>query len=475
MDTLNNGFPKYDDPADILITRKHTDELLKQKGLRRVLTSVDLWGIGVGTVISGQYFGWNYGLSLAGPAGFLITVIIVTLAYILFITIFSKLSIILPYAGGPYAYTRKGLGSLGGFIAGVSAVMEFLFAASAITLSIGSYLNFILPETPAALVATLSFIIFIVIDITGIKRSAIFQLTVTCLSLSGIVLFIMGGMGSVDISGPILQPILPSGIKGVLAAVPFAIWFYICLEGLAMAAEETKNPSRNLPLGFLTSMITLVIVSFSVLIIAVGTVHANELTNIDYPLSYIIEKVQKGDNVLLIVFTTLTLFALFASLNGNINSYSRQTFALSRAGYFPMFLSKLLKRTKTPYLSIVLPGIAGVFFTFTLSIEFMVALSAFSGLVMYVFVTISYIKITYNENNTKKDGKFIILAYAALGLAVLFLFTYAVADLKRIGIFTGIYIIIALYYYFIARKNIIDDAPEEIESKYDKLKGIIKD
>lgn len=463
------------DIEDILITKKQIDTYLSQRGLKRVLIPRLLWGMGVGSVISGQYFGWNYGLAFAGPGGFLITTAIVTLLYILIVILLSRLSASLPYAGGPYAFARKGLGPMAGFIAGISAILEFLFAASAIAVSIGSYLNYILPGIPSLLAAVPSFLLLILFNVAGLKKSAILQITVTCLSLGGIILFISQGVVAADLTEFHAYQMFQFGLKGICTAFPFAIWFYICIEGLAMTGEETQNPSKSVPLGFLTSIITLIAASFSILIIALGTVNLHELDGINYPLSYIIEKISKGTSTPVILFTFLTLAALLASLHGIINSYSRQTFSLARAGYLPNFLSRISKVTKTPYLSIVLPGIAGILLSCIVSIEALIVLSSFCGLVMHFFVIVSFIKLSRGSTKNGQKGRFPVVAPVALLLTAIILVSLLLTDIKRIVVLLVTYAGIMLYYHFFARSRIKEDAPEELESKPDEVRVTIHD
>jgi ethanolamine permease len=476
---------------DILITKKHIDEYIGQRGLKRVLIPRHLWGMGVGSVISGQYFGWNYGLALAGPAGFLISTVIITVVYIIVVIQISKLSAALPYAGGPYAFARKGLGPVAGFIAGISAMLEFLFAASAITLSIGSYLNFIIPGFPAFLAAALSFLLLILLNIAGLRKSAILQIGVTCLSLGGILLFIANGALSFDFRKFHENQGILTDAYGICASLPYAIWFYICIEGLAMTGEETRNPSKSVPFAFFISLATLIAASFSVLLISMGNVSWQELDGINYPLSFITGKTKSGNGTFLILFTLLTLCALLASLHGIINGYSRQTFALARAGYLPMFLSRIFKTAKTPYLSIILPGLAGILLAGILTVETMIVLSAFCGLLMYLLTAVSHIRLNYfhldpepgkqsyrltdRRRFRQKPNLHLWVSIAALLLVSAVSAMLLLTDTGLILILLGVYAAVLLYYYFIARRRIKDNAPEELESVPDVKRVTIVD
>src|SRR5436853_638711 len=113
--------------------------------LKRSLTGLHLWGLAVGLVISGEYFGWSYGWASAGTLGFLVTTVIVAAMYTTFIFSYTELTTSIPHAGGPFAYSYRAFGPFGAFIAGFATLVEFVFAPPAIALTIGAYLNFQYP------------------------------------------------------------------------------------------------------------------------------------------------------------------------------------------------------------------------------------------------------------------------------------------------------------------------------------------
>src|SRR5678810_1278005 len=149
---------------------KHTDSTLK-----KVLTPVHLWALAVGLVISGEYFGWNYGWSVAGTMGFLIATILITILYITFIFSFTELTTSIPQAGGPFSYAYKAFGAMGGLIAGYATLIEFVFAPPAIAFALGSYVHFLHSSIPVMYTAIGCYIIFTIINLLGIKESAVFN------------------------------------------------------------------------------------------------------------------------------------------------------------------------------------------------------------------------------------------------------------------------------------------------------------
>ena len=94
-----------------------------KRELRRSLKTIHLWGIAVGLVISGEYFGWSYGWSSAGTLGFLVTSLVIAAMYTTFIFSFTELTTAIPHAGGPFAYARRAFGPKGGYLAGIATLV----------------------------------------------------------------------------------------------------------------------------------------------------------------------------------------------------------------------------------------------------------------------------------------------------------------------------------------------------------------
>lgn len=378
----------------------------------------------------------------------------------------------LPYAGGPYAYVRKGLGNFQGYITGVLTIVEFLFAASAITISIDSYISNIFPNNSKIYLAAGFYLFFLIMHIIGSKQSAIIQLIMAGISVSALIMFFMGTADSVNLLSILDNKPFINGYKGIIQSIPFALWFYLCIEGISLAAEETKNPKGNMKLGFRNSILTVCIVNMLVLVFCLSSVDLKLLLSNDYPLSSVLEIVQPDDKVLLTVFSVLALSSLLASLNGMINGYSRQIFALSRAGYLPKILCRIHPMTKTPYLAIIIPGIIGITLAYNLNAKTLIFTAVIAALFMYISVIHSYIKLKIDEY--KKSDKKIYKRKWIIVLCVInsMLFVFALISIINAEAFLSIIIfslIVVLYYFLIGRRLIVNDAPEEMEAREDKI------
>jgi ethanolamine permease len=358
------------------------------QSLKKVIRPIHLWAIGVGLVISGEYFGWNYGWGVAGTIGFLIATLVITLLYITFIFSFTELTTSIPQAGGPFTYTHKAMGPIGGLIAGYATAVEFLLATPAIALALGNYLHFLHPSLPVLGSGLAFYIILTVVNLLGIKESALFSLIITLLAVVELLIY-LGIVGPSFKTANFLHDSMPFGWSGVFNALPFAIWLYVCIEGIAMVAEEVKDPHRNIPKGYISAILTLMLLAIAVMVFTGGITDWKSLSAIDYPLPEAIGVVLGKQNGITKLFAGIGLFGLIASFNGIIISYSRQLFALGRAGYLPGFMSTLSPRRRVPVTALIVGGLLGVFALYMGKTDQLVILSVMGAIVMYILSMIS--------------------------------------------------------------------------------------
>ena len=339
--------------------------------LKKVLGPFQLWGIAVGLVISGEYFGWSYGWNTAGTLGFLVATVLVATMYTTFIFSFTELSTAIPHAGGPFAYARRAFGPTGGFIAGYATLVEFVFAPPAIALAIGAYLNVQFPTINPKMIALGAYVIFIALNWVGVGIAATFELLVTLLAIFELLVF----MGVVA-PGWSLANFVANGwaggsvlngaaVAGIFASIPFAIWFFLAIEGAAMAAEEARDPHKTIPVAYTTGIITLVLLAFGVMIMAGGVGDWRTIANINDPLPQAMKVVVGENSGWLHMMVWIGLFGLIASFHGIIMGYSRQIFALARAGYLPAYFAALSPRFNTPHRALVAGGVIGVLAIFS--------------------------------------------------------------------------------------------------------------
>jgi len=238
-------------------------------GLKKALGPVMLWGLGVGYVISGEYFGWNLGLPLGGTYGLLLAFILITVLYVAFVFSYAELACAIPRAGGVLVYALRALGRPGAFLGGLAQVVEFVFAPPAIAIAIGAYVQIWFPEWNQKAVAVAAYVLFTSLNIWGVKQAAVFELVVTILAVGELLLFCAVVAPHFSLSR-FTANAWPNGWPGALAAIPFAIWFYLAIEGVANVAEEARHPQRDVALGFGAAIATLVALAGLVFFLSVG-------------------------------------------------------------------------------------------------------------------------------------------------------------------------------------------------------------
>ncbi|MVT11454.1 ethanolamine permease [Chitinophaga tropicalis] len=395
-----------------------------QQTLKKVIKPVHLWAIGVGLVISGEYFGWNYGWGAAGTLGFLASTLIITLLYLTFIFSFTELTTSIPQAGGPFTYTHKAMGPLGGLIAGYATAVEFLLATPAIAAALGNYLHFLHPSLPVLGCGVAFYVLLTCINLLGIKESALFSLIITLLAVAELLIY-MGIIGPSFKISNFTHNAMPAGWYGVFAGLPFAIWLYVCIEGIAMVAEEVKDPSRNIPKGYISAMLTPTLLAIGVMVLTGGITDWQQLSAIDYPLPEAIGIVLGKQNGITKIFAGIGLFGLIASFNGIIISYSRQLFALARSGYLPPFLAEVSPKRQVPYWSLIVGGLLGMVALCIGKTDQLVILSVMGAVVMYIFSMISLFILRRKEPELERPYKAPFYPWfpgIALALSVLSLF-----------------------------------------------------
>lgn len=424
--------------------------------LTRVLKPIHLWALAVGLVISGNYFGWSYGFAAGGAIGLALALVPVTIFYVTFILSYSELATAIPHAGGPSAYARRGLGKFWGYMNGISCLIEFVFAPPAIALAVGGYIHNMLPGIPVLSATVIAFLLFIFINYWGMKTSATFELIVTVVALVGLVLYWALALPHFEFSRLMAEPLLPNGMEGVMAAVPFAIWFYLAIEGGAMSAEEMVNPQKDISVGFLSGMGTLMVMAFATLLLTAGITDTKLVDSIDFPLPMALSGIYGEGSFLVLLINFIGLFGLIASLHGIIFGYSRQTFAMARTGYLPKFLAYIHPKHRTPVWGLILPGIIGLGAALTGLTNVVITISAFGSVIMYIISLVSLFVLRSKEPDLKRPFKvaYPIVPVISVAMAVFCLGSLVYTSSEALTWVLGVYAVAVIYYFIWGNKNI---------------------
>ncbi len=367
-----------------------------------------LWGLGVGYVISGNYFGWNLGLEKGGTLGLAIATVFIIIMAVAFTFSYTELACSIPRAGGAFDYAVRALGKNWGFLGGMAQNIEFIFAPPAIAFAIGAYLNIFFPTIPVLVIAIFGYLIFTLLNIYGIQAAASFELVITIVAVIGLLLF--AGATLPEFHWENLQKnALPHGWTGVFAALPFAIWFFLAIEGVANVAEETINPQRNVLIGFGSAILTLVILCVFTFLASVGLggweiivypeVGADPS---DSPLPLAMAHSVGQDHWLYNIVAFIGLFGLVASFNGIILAAGRATFEFGRVGFAPGYLGKIHHRFRTPANALLVNMGIGIVALLTGKTSEIITIACFGALNLYMISMISLLVLRKKEPDLER-------------------------------------------------------------------------
>lgn len=403
--------------------------------LERSLGPLMIWGLGVGYVISGEYFGWNLGLAEGGPYGMLVATLIVTLMYLCFTLSYAELACALPSAGGAYVYGERAYGRRFGFVVGLAQLIEFVFAPPAIAFAIGSYLQTYLPGVEVTSLALGAYLLFTALNAWGVKLSAIFELVMTIFAVAELLLFVGVTLPSFEWRHFHHNP-LPNGWAGVFPALPFAIWFYLALEGVANIAEEARDPQRDISRGFMYALVTLVTLALLVFFASIGVggweavvyTDAAHTQTSDSPLPLAIAQVVGEGHLLYHLLVTVGLFGLIASFHGIILVAGRATMEFGRVGYLPRVVGEVHPTRKTPVMALVLNMIVGVIALYTGKTAEVITLAVFGALTLYTLSMLSLFKLRATAPELERPYRAPLYPFSpALALALSLLCLVAVS------------------------------------------------
>lgn len=371
-----------------------------------------LWGLGVGYVISGMYFGWNLGLKEGGTLGLAIATFFIIILYSTFSFSYAELACSIPKAGGVFDYANKALGKDWGFIAGAAQIIEFVFAPPAIAYGIGAYFNLFFPGIPVLAIAIAAYVLFTGLNIYGVKAAASFELIITFIAVVELLIFVGVTLPHFELAN-LKHNAFPNGWSGVFAALPFAIWFFLGIEGLANVAEETKNPQQDILKGFGSAIVTLVILCILIFISATGVGGWEQIVykdgvggdTSDSPLPLAMAQVVGSNSVLFHMLLTIGLFGLVASFHGLMLAAGRSTYEFGKVGFAPGFLGRIHPRFRTPANALLVNMVFGIIALFTNKTGEIITISVLGALTLYVLAMSSLIVLRKKEPDAPRPFK----------------------------------------------------------------------
>jgi ethanolamine permease len=454
--------------------------LLAEHALKKPLKVLDIWALGVGVVITGEYFGWNFGLKDNGPIAVLVASLIVCLLYLTWVLALTELSVAMPYAGGPLAYGRRAAGPTMGFIMGWSMFLECQFATIATAIATGGYVAFLLnPAAPNDNVATwaalATVVVFFVLHAWGVKEQSTVMVWMTYGAILGLVIFWCLAATNFRWDRVWTNPLLPAdkGWRAVLDAVPYALWWLVMIETVALAAEEADQPQRTIPRGLVMSQLTLIVLVVLTWLFACGAVDDSQAlgaTNVTYPLAKVVAEIPIGRSPAAVYgFGLMALFGMIASYHGMVYGTSRQAFGLGRAGYLPGILGMVHSDRRTPVPALTLCSLVTAAFvvanlTYKEAIALALLVSTLSALVWYVLAIVCLLLLRLREpalfqNYQSPVAR--VLPATVIVLSVFAAWVYVGIDSKVLPLTAALYAGGLAYFFCWSRSRIRTAAPEE--------------
>lgn len=344
----------------------------EKRTLKRSAGVWGLWGLAVAAVISGDFSGWNFGIDFAGFGGMVIAFAVLVVMYYGLIFSIGEMAAAMPHTGGAYSFARSAMGPWGGLITGLAETIEYVATTAVIVYFSAQYADGITSELLGFSLQDNMWIwwlvlyaVFIALNSAGAAISFKFAIVVSIISIAILLVFsamaAFSGLWSVDNlfdipPDPGQSTFLPHGVLPILFALPFAMWFFLGIEELPLAAEEAHNPARDIPKAGLWARATLIATGLLILVLNTGVLGADATGVSLEPLLDGFRAIV-GDE-LAAVLALFALVGLLASLQGIMFAYGRNMYSLSRAGYYPKFFSLTGKR-QTPWVALVVGAVIG--------------------------------------------------------------------------------------------------------------------
>ena len=484
---MSESLPDGDVVIDTATLRPEERQYLDEHSLKKPMGTAQIWALGVGAVITGEYFGWNGGLGEAGPTGMLIASLFVCALYMAWVLALSELSVAMPFAGGPLAYGRRAVGPWLGFVMGWSMFLESLFATIGTAIATGAYVSFILnllfkglhPGLVTTSAALVTVALFALLQWIGAKEQARIMEWMTYGAIIALVWFWIACIPGVKIERILTQPLLMHGWGGVLKAIPYAIWWLVIIESVALAAEEAHEPHHSIPRGLTYAQITLIVLVVLTWFFAAAAGSDYTKTgdpNLLFPLPHVYREVWPGTahSPHLIAFSVLAICGMVASYNGMIFAVSRQSFAMGRAGYLPSILGHVHPVRRTPDVSICVWSfvIAGfVIWGYFNEAAVLVAVLTcnLTALIWYVLAMICLFVLRVKEPHMPRPYRVPLYPFLPAAVIVMSLFAALVYGwLSKpvvLWLTLAMYAIGLTYFFGYARTRLAKAAPEELTAQ----------
>ncbi len=377
-------------------------EASERTELKKTLRAVDLAALGIGSVVgTGIFVATGEGAHLAGP-GILLSFIIAAVTSGFCALTYSELACMFPVAGSTYSYAYVAFGELIAWIIGWDLMLEYMVSASAVASGWSATLvgllqtaGINLPKaqvtTPLAggildLPAILIVLLITWILYIGIRESSTTNNIIVVVKIAVILLFIFLGASHVDLNN--FRPFAPFGWKGIMSGAAIIFFAYIGFDAVSTAAEETKNPKRDVPLGLLMCLAVVIILYVSVAFVLTGMVPFREI-DLENALPAALARfgIRWGGALV----ATGAIVGMISTLLITIYGQVRIFMVMARDGLLPASFAKVHPVHKTPHLCTWITGAVTAFIAGILPLSMIIDLVNIGTLFAFIVVSIGVI------------------------------------------------------------------------------------
>lgn len=407
----------------LFFRRKSIDQILyhetgsKKLSLKRRLGTFDLVTMGIGAIIGTGIFVLTgvAAARYAGP-GAALSFVLAGIASALAALVYAELASTVPVAGSAYVYSYAGLGEIVAWIIGWDLILEYIVAAGAVSIGWSGYLVNLLEaagiKLPVSITAPPSqggvcnlpavgiVSLIATVLVLGTRRSALVNNIIVIIKLSVIVLFIV--VGSLRLNPDLWVPFLPFGFRGVIRGAAIVFFAYIGFDAVSTAAEEVRNPGRDLPVGVLGSLAVSSALYILVALVLTGIVSFRFL-DVPSPLSFAL--LQLGLSWVSGIISVGALAGLSSVILVSIFGQSRVFFAMARDGLLPFGLARLHPRFKSPYLIIIITSAMVAVIGGFLPLGVVAELANIGTLAAFFIVSIGVIVLRYKQPHLSRPFK----------------------------------------------------------------------
>ncbi|HMM06718.1 MAG TPA: amino acid permease [Clostridiales bacterium] len=379
------------------------DNSKEKQSLKRVMGSVELTFLGVGAIIgTGIFVLTGVAASLyAGPA-VIVSFVISGFAATLAALCYSEMASLDPVAGSAYSFTYSSMGEIIAWLIGWNLILEYLVAAGAVAVGWSSYFNDLLLSMGVTLPDSLTKSPFeggvinlfaviitglvIAVSVFGTKGSANAIKVIVLIKLLVIGLFLALGLTRVETTNWV--PFAPFGFNGIMHGAAIVFFAYIGFDAVATAAEDVKDPKRDLPRGIIASLLISTILYIAVAAVLTGM---QKYTALDTPSPISSALLATGIRWAGAFISVGALAGLTSVLIAVIFAQSRIFYAMSRDGLLPPVFAKIHQRYQTPFFDFLIIGAAIALVSAFFPVEFIAEMANIGTLSAFTVVAIGVI------------------------------------------------------------------------------------